>query len=115
MTVCPHCGTRVCAACGAEFEKPTKRRSNAQNALWWRYMTILGGELGYTAEEMHDACKLKLLGREDLSTGLTIIGSTKGLDTGEFTKLIDTLRRWSVESLNIYLPSPEERFWEDAA
>ncbi len=104
----------VCPSCGCELPQP-KKRSTAQNALWWRYMTILGGELGYTAEEMHDACKLKLLGREDLGTGLTIIGSTKGLDTQGFTNLIDALRRWSLESLNIYLPSPEERFWEDAA
>ena len=104
----------TCPHCGCELPQP-KKRSTAQNALWWRYMTILGAELGYTAEEMHDACKLKLLGREDLGTGLTIIGSTKGLDTQGFTNLIDALRRWSLESLNIYLPSPEERFWEDAA
>lgn len=104
MSVCPHCGA----------ESGPRRRTNSQNALWWRYMTILGRELGYTAEEMHDAVKLKLLGREDLSTGLTIIGSTKGLDVGEFSQLVDSLRLWAHQSLNIYLPAPDEREWEAA-
>lgn len=107
MTICPHCGCEVDA-------KSPRRRSTAQNALWWRYMTILGRDLGYTAEEMHDAVKLKLLGREDLSTGLTIIGSTKGLDVDEFSKLIDSLRLWAHQSLNIYLPAPDERGMEAA-
>lgn len=106
MTCCPHCGV--------ELHSP-KRRSNAQNALWWRYMTILGRELGYTAEEMHDAVKLKLLGREDLSTGLTILGSTAKLDTARFSELIDQLRAWAHQDLGIYLPAPDERGLERAA
>lgn len=106
MTACPHCGVEL---------HPPKRRSNAQNALWWRYMTILGRELGYTAEEMHDAVKLKLLGREDISTGLTIIGSTAKLDVGRFSELVEQLRAWAHQSLNIYLPAPDEREWEQAA
>lgn len=101
----------ICQNCGCENDTP-KRRTNAQNALWWRYMTILGRELGYTAEEMHEAVKLKFLGREDLSSGLTILGSTKGLGTARFSELIDEVRQWSHETLGIYLPSPDERFDE---
>lgn len=103
----------TCHHCGVELE-PTKRRSSAQNRLWWRYMTILGRELGYTAEEMHDAIKLKFLGREDLSTGLTVIGSTAKLDPGRFSELVEQLRQWAHGSLGIYLPAPDERFLEAA-
>lgn len=103
----------TCPHCGSEFDTP-KRRSTAQNRLWWRYMTILGRELGYTPEETHDAVKLKFLGREDLSTGLTVIGSTAKLDPGRFSELVDQLRQWAHGSLGIYLPAPDERFLEAA-
>lgn len=105
MTVCPHCGV--------ELETP-KRRSSAQNRLWWRYMTILGADLGYTPEEMHEAVKLKFLGREDMSTGLTIIGSTAKLPPDRFSELVEQLRMWAHASLGIYLPAPDERFLEAA-
>lgn len=101
MTACPHCGV--------ELQEP-RRRSSAQNRLWWRYMTILGRELGYTAEEMHEACKLKFLGREDISSGLTILGSTAKLDQDRFSKLVEQVREWAHGFLGIYLPSPDERF-----
>lgn len=105
MNVCPHCGV--------ELDEP-KRRSSAQNRLWWRYMSILGRDLGYTAEEMHDAVKLKFLGREDMTTGLTIIGSTARLPPVRFSELVEQLREWAHCSLNIYLPAPDERFMEAA-
>jgi len=101
VSVCPHCGV--------ELESP-KRRSSAQNRLWWRYMTILGRELGYTSEQMHEVCKFKFLGREDLSTGLIIPGSTATLPPDRMSQLVEQVREWSHCSLNIYLPAPEERF-----
>lgn len=101
MNVCPHCGVEL---------EPVKRRSSAQNRLWWRYMTILGRELGYTPEEVHDAVKIELLSREDLSTGLTIVGSTAKLDPGRFSELIEQLRMWAHSFHGIYLPTPDEQF-----
>lgn len=105
MTACPHCGVEL---------SPTRKRSSAQNRLWWRYMTILGRELGYTSEEMHEAVKLKFLGREDLSSGLTILGSTAKLDPGRFSELVEQVRQWAHTRLGIYLPAPDERFLEAA-
>jgi hypothetical protein len=101
VTACPHCGV--------ELESP-KRRSSAQNRLWWRYMTILGRELGYLPEEIHDSVKVKFLSREDLSTGLTIVQSTAKLSTERFSQLVEQLREWSHFTLGIRLPAPEERF-----
>jgi len=39
-------------------------RTNTQNKLWWKYMQIMGSELGYSKDEFHDICKLKFLKRE---------------------------------------------------
>lgn len=105
MTACPRCGVEL---------EPSKRRSSAQNRLWWRYMTILGRELGYTAEEMHDAVKVKFLAREDMSTGLTLVGSTAKLPPDRFSELVEQLRMWAHGTLGIYLPAPDERFLEAA-
>lgn len=105
MTACPHCGV--------ELESP-KRRSSAQNRLWWFYMTILGRELGYTPEEIHESVKVKFLSREDISTGLTIVQSTAKLSPERFSQLVEQVREWSHGSLNIYLPAPDERFMEAA-
>ena len=104
----------ACPHCGAELVQP-KRRSSAQNRLWWRYMTILGRDLGYTAEEIHEAVKLKFLGREDLSSGLTLLGSTAKLEPGRFSELVEQVRQWAHGTLGIYLPAPDEQFLERAA
>lgn len=105
MTACPHCGV--------ELEQPRKR-SSAQNRLWWRYMTILGRELGYTPEEIHDSVKVKFLAREDISTGLTIVQSTAKLPPDRFSQLVEQVREWAFHTLGIYLPAPDERFLEAA-
>ena len=42
-------------------ERLSKKRSLAQNALWWVYMTIIGDEIGMTKEEVHEEVKKRLL------------------------------------------------------
>lgn len=38
-----------------------KDRSTMQNSLYWKWLTIIGNELGYSKEEMHEQYKGKFL------------------------------------------------------
>ena len=61
-------------------------RTNQQNKLWWKYMQIIGNELGYDKDEMHDICKLKFLKRERYEDGIRVeyLKSTAQLTKKEF-------------------------------
>ena len=43
------------------FRKVSNPRTNQQNKLYWKWMTILGEEIGYTKEEMHFIFKKQFL------------------------------------------------------
>ena len=82
-------------------------RTNSQNKLWWRYMEILGLELGYTKNEMHDIAKLKFLERERIEDGLKIkyLKSTTALTKKEFRELIDLVIIWAAQTFSVNLPN----------
>ena len=82
-------------------------RTNAQNKLWWKYMQIMGGELGYSKDEMHDICKLKFLKRERFEDGIKVeyLKSTAQLTKKEFKKLVDDVIIWAAKTFSINLPN----------
>ena len=82
-------------------------RTNSQNKLWWKYMHILGQELGYTKNEMHDICKLKFLKRERVEDGIKVeyLKSTAQLTKKEFKKLVDDVIIWAAQTFSINLPN----------
>lgn len=97
-------------------KRKKRRRSLSQNALMWAWNTILGNELGYDPEEMHDTLKRKLLppiivtiGGEDVE----ISASTSKLDTVGMSDYLDRLQRFASTDLDIVLPSPDDpATWE---
>lgn len=101
--VCPHCGT--------EIVQPKKaRRSLAANAYYWGVvLKILGDELGYEPDEMHEAMKLKFRSRVCPSTGLTIVKSTR-TGSPDFWEYVEQIRRWAATwpAGGIYIPDPNE-------
>ena len=82
-------------------------RTNSQNKLWWKYMEIMGLELGYSKNEFHDICKLKFLKRERLEDGIKVeyLKSTAQLTKKEFTKLVDDVIIWAAQTFSINLPN----------
>ena len=82
-------------------------RTNSQNKLWWKYMEIMGLELGYTKNEMHDIAKLKFLERERIEDGLKIkyLKSTTALTKKEFRDLIESVIIWAASTFSINLPN----------
>tara|TARA_R100000655_G_scaffold17342_2_gene37113 strand:+ start:800 stop:1177 length:378 start_codon:yes stop_codon:yes gene_type:complete len=82
-------------------------RTNEQNKLWWKYMQIMGDELGYTKDEFHDICKLKFLKRERVEDGIKVeyLKSTAQLTKKEFKDLVDKLIIWAAKNFSINLPN----------
>jgi hypothetical protein len=92
-----------------EIKEHKKGRTNNQNALYWSWLTIIGKDLGYTAEELHEALKAKILGVIERKT---IFGnivneprSTTTLNTKEFTEYLNAVQSFAM-SLGIPLPQP---------
>lgn len=62
----------VCPHCGSEFDPPQQRTSRANRYYWGVVLAMIAAELGESAEELHDAFKLKFRSREDITTGLVL-------------------------------------------
>lgn len=100
-----------------EFEvvvrKKVKSRSSEQNKWYWACVTIIGNELGYERNQMHEIIKYRFLKSEavDKKTGevFEYLKSSAELTTTEFTEFMDGLIRWSAETFNIVLPMPNEQ------
>lgn len=95
-------------------EKPF--RTLAQNSyLWGVVYSTISKHTGYKPEEIHELCKVKF----GLKTRFTIAGGmelqieeftmpTKMFDTKQMTDYIDSIRQWSQDSLDCYIPQPHE-------
>lgn len=97
----------TCPHCGCEFEQPNTRSSAANRYYWGVVLAILAKQLGYTAEELHEAMKAKFRGREDITTGLVIARSTK-TNSDDFWLYVEQVRTWSHQFLGVYIPEPNE-------
>lgn len=72
-------------------EKVSKKRSNAQNALYWMYLTIIASDTGEEPEDLHLLFKRKFLPVEEIAVmnnTLKRIKSTTKLDKLEFTEYL---------------------------
>ncbi len=84
---------------------PSKNRSNNQNRFYWGVLIdIIGKELGYTADETHEALKMKFL--LDRRGKIPTVRSTAVLTTKEFEDYLEDIKRWAAEFLNVVLPDP---------
>lgn len=91
--------------------KPYKRdRSKAQNRLYWMWLNAIGPHTGYTAEELHEVCKVRFLGVcEKQVDGITLIEpvSTTSLDVQGFTQYLERVEVLG-RSLGVQLPIPDD-------
>jgi len=102
--------------------KYKKVRSLSANALYWKWMTILGEYIGHSKEDMHQvfkkqflADKMPALSKDVFMAYLAsqnIIDSTTELNTKEMTEYMDKIQAQARE-LRVQLPLPEDRFYED--
>ena len=96
--------------------KPYKKnRSLAQNKLYWKWITCIGDEIGYTSEEMHVIMADKFLVTKFVEYDddkIKMDKSTSRLNTKEFTEYLEYIDRWAAGEMGIVLPSPEDLIYE---
>lgn len=91
-----------------------KNRSAAQNRLYWKWIAIIGGELGYTKDEMHAVCADRFLEPFHVEhNGKTIqaVHSTSSLKVTEFAEYLRCVELLAAE-LGIGLPHPDDLYFE---
>ena len=76
------------------------KRSNAQNARYWAFLTAFGNHLGYTSEEVHELCKYKFLREYVTVNGEEMIKlkSTPKTNTKEFAEYCEACERWAIDN-----------------
>jgi len=91
--------------------KHIPKRSGALNQYYWKVVvSILGEELGYSKEEMHEVLKAKFLYKKEQIGGewVRISLSTTNLNNKEFIEYVDKIKMFASMELSIYIPDPNE-------
>ena len=94
-----------------------KQRSLAQNALMWKWYTIIGNHLGYDKDEMHDVLREKFLPWELVEVcGVQRkkLTSTSGpsFTVAMEAEYLSAIDRFAAQELGLLLPHPEDEFYE---
>ena len=97
-----------------EIKDDKESRSIKQNRLYWEWVSVIGGELGYTKDETHAILRDKFLGYTETTTKLSVIKelrSTTKLKVGEFKDYLEQIDILMSE-YGIILPRPEDVYYE---
>ena len=97
-----------------EIRDDKDSRSVKQNRLYWEWVSVIGGELGYTKDETHAILRDKFLGYTETTTKLSVIKelrSTTKLKVGEFKDYLEQIDILMSE-YGIILPRPEDVYYE---
>jgi hypothetical protein len=98
-----------------EIKPYKKNRSLKQNRLYFKWMKIIGDELGYESEEVHAIMADKFLTDKFVEYGGKQIKqdkSTSRLNTKEFTDYLQRIDRFVAQQLGIVLPVPDDSYYE---
>ena len=89
-----------------------KQRSLSANKYYWGVvLKLISNETGESAENFHEYFKFKFNPKEMEVNGKTVTvgGETKKMKQEEFMEVyVDKIRLWAMETLNCYIPLPQE-------
>jgi hypothetical protein len=97
-----------------EIKDDKDSRSIKQNRLYWEWVSVIGGELGYTKDETHAILRDKFLGYTETTTKLSVIKelrSTTKLKVKEFKDYLEQIDILMSE-YGIILSRPEDVYYE---
>lgn len=103
-----------------EIEVTIRRaaRSIKANAWYWGGIIHAISEFtGYTPDEVHEWAKAKFIpkklaicnGNGEVVDEYVLGGSTRKMNTVEFSEYCESIRRWAAETLDLYIEDPGER------
>ena len=100
------------------IKKYQKQRSLPANNLYWKWLTIIGNELGSTKDEMHDIFREKFLPWEEIEkcgVKVKILTSTsaEGFSSVMMSEYMGQIDRFAAQELAIILPHPEDDFYSE--
>lgn len=87
------------------------KRSDRQNRYYFGVVVdIIGNELGYSPEEIHELLKALFLKTKIPFKGneVEIVKSTTALNTQEFEEYLEKIRIWASTELGVVIPLPNE-------
>lgn len=96
------------------ISKKKNKRTLDQNNYYWSLCEIVGNELGYDSEEVHEIFKQRFLKKEkeimvaDHKIKLEKTISTTKLSTIQFMQYINKIKQFCAIELSIYLPEANE-------
>ena len=92
-------------------KKKVKQRTLNQNNLYWQWVTIIGNQLGYFKDDMHELLKddhmlpkIVIFGGEERQ-----VRSIKNLSTKEMSEYMDKVSLWANAEMGIFLPMPADK------
>lgn len=94
-----------------QIRRHYKGRTKAQNGYYRAITTLIATETGNEQEDIHRYCGDMFL--KDDSGMIPKVRSTTSLNTKEMTEYIEKVRRWALEELDIYCPTPQEYYLLD--
>lgn len=92
-------------------------RSVRQNRYWWGVCVQLVSEhTGYTPEEIHEIAKQMFIpkklavsdGNGEIKGEFVVGGSTRTMNTAEFSEFVENFKRWASTELDVYIPDADE-------
>lgn len=98
------------------IKKGKEPRTITQNSLYWLWLTCLMAETGNDKNDLHEYFKQAYLPFEDkevFDSVVPVFPSTTKLDTGQFTAYLNKIQIFAQTELNIRLPQPEDRYFNE--
>lgn len=98
-------------------ERHKKKRSLSSNALYWKWIGVISDEIGHDNDELHEFFKAKFCPVKEriIADEPMLYRSTAKLDTAEMSAYMDKVYAFSVSTLGILLPLPEEQHMRERA
>lgn len=99
-----------------EFKPFKKARSSSQNSLMWLWLRCIKDETGNDVDTLYEYFCEKYLPwseKEIFGNGVRIVGGTSQLNTKEFDEFLENIRIEMLHEMNISLPNPDDRGWDE--
>lgn len=101
----------------ADIKKKRKIRSINQNSLYWLWLKCIWDETGNHKDTLHDYFAKKYLGQEQIMIfgkyPVSVNKTTTALDTKQFTDYLERIQQEALTELDICLPQPKDRHWDE--
>lgn len=92
------------------------RSVRANRYYWGCIIQLLSEHTGYTPEELHDFLKAKFIpkrlavcdGNGEIKDEVVVGGSTRKMNTQEFSEYCESIKRWAAEDLDVVIPDADQ-------